>query len=312
MKKGKGIEALIPPHGRATEIGEVQLNTAYAQLNYMITETTVVYFVPNAGYKVMEELGKRFGRRFKITTDPTAADMIIDDIIDSGATLERYRAEILDGILFYALVSKNKKYDAYGLIKAAAETWVVLFPGEQSGVKENIKRILQFIGEDPEREGLLDTPSRVEKSYKKLYGGYKESAGDVLKTTFVEGACDEMVLLKDIEFYSMCEHHMLPFSGKIHIAYVPDKKVVGISKLARLVEVFARRLQIQERLVTQIADAMTKHLQCKGVMVVCEAQHLCMTARGVEKQNSKMITSAVRGVFTTQETRSEFLSLINK
>jgi len=175
---------------------------------------------------------------------------------------------------------------------------------------EAVTRILSAIGDDPQREGLLDTPVRVIKSWEKLFGGYKESAEDVLRTVFVEGACDEMVLLKSIEFYSTCEHHMLPFFGKCSIGYVPSGRVVGISKLARLVEVFARRLQIQERLTGQIADALCDHVQPKGVMVVMEAQHFCMTARGVEKQDSIMVTSAIRGIFKLPEVRAEFMSLI--
>lgn len=176
--------------------------------------------------------------------------------------------------------------------------------------RKTIEAIIGYIGDNPDREGLLQTPERVVRSWERLYGGYKQNAKDVLKTSFVEGACDEMVILKEIEFYSTCEHHMLPFFGKVHIGYIPNGKVVGISKLARLVEVFARRLQIQERLSTQIADSVMAELQAKGCMVIIEAQHFCMTARGVEKQQSKMMTSAVRGCFKDSNTRSEFLRLI--
>lgn len=176
--------------------------------------------------------------------------------------------------------------------------------------EEAIVEILAAIGDDPSREGLKDTPARVVKSWGKLYGGYHEDPADVLKTVFVQGSCDEMVVLKDIEFYSTCEHHMLPFFGRCHIGYLPDGRVVGVSKLARLLEVFARRLQIQERLTTQIADALVAHLRPKGVMVVMEAQHFCMTARGVEKQNSIMVTSAVRGSFEQPQTRAEFMALV--
>lgn len=177
---------------------------------------------------------------------------------------------------------------------------------------EAITRILTAIGEDPNREGLLKTPERVVKSWGKLYGGYDEDPAEVLKTVFVEGSCDEMVLLKDIEFYSTCEHHMLPFFGRAHIGYIPSGRVVGVSKLARLLEVYARRLQIQERLTTQVAEALVTHLSPKGVMVVMEAQHFCMTARGVEKQDSIMVTSAVRGQFLEVPTRNEFMQLIGR
>ena len=177
-------------------------------------------------------------------------------------------------------------------------------------MQSHVKAIINLIGDDPEREGLIDTPSRVEKAYKRLFSGYSQTAEDVLKTSFKEGTCKEMVILKDIEFYSTCEHHMLPFFGRVHIGYVPNKKVVGISKLARLVEVFARRLQIQERMTAQIVDSIMQILGAKGAIAVVEAQHFCMTARGVEKQNSKMVTSGVRGVFENTDARGEFLNLI--
>lgn len=172
-----------------------------------------------------------------------------------------------------------------------------------------VREIIAAIGDNPTREGLVDTPSRVVRSWEKLYGGYNQSAESVLKTSFVEGACHEMVVLRDIEFYSTCEHHMLPFFGRVHIGYIPDGKVVGVSKLARLVEVFARRLQIQERMTAQIADSIMTILGAKGCMVVASAQHFCMTSRGVEKQNSEMVTSAVRGCFESSDPRQEFLRL---
>jgi len=180
----------------------------------------------------------------------------------------------------------------------------------KSAISQAIKNQIEYIGDNPEREGLVDTPERVIKSWSKLYGGYKEIPEEILKTTFIEGKCDEMVILKDIEFYSTCEHHILPFFGKVHIGYIPKDKVVGVSKLARLVECFARRLQIQERMTSEIADNINKVLDCEGVMVIVEAQHFCMTSRGVEKQRAKMITSAMRGNYERVEVRNEFLSLI--
>jgi GTP cyclohydrolase I len=175
-----------------------------------------------------------------------------------------------------------------------------------------VRSIIEAIGDDPDREGLRETPARVRRSWEKLYGGYKQSAGDILQTVFTEGACNEMVVLRDCEFYSTCEHHMLPFFGSAHIGYIPNGAVVGVSKLARLVEVYSRRLQIQEQLTTQVADAIEAHLKAKGVMVILEAQHFCMTSRGVEKQHSKMVTSAIRGVFEKSDTRNEFMRLIGK
>lgn len=178
-------------------------------------------------------------------------------------------------------------------------------------IENSLKEILNFIGDNSEREGLKDTPKRIIRSWEKLFGGYKQNAKDILKTTFIDGTCNEMVILKDIEFYSTCEHHFLPFIGKISIGYIPNGRVVGVSKLARLVEIYARRLQIQERMTGQIADDIMKYLEAQGCMVICEAQHLCMTSRGVEKQKSKMKTSAIRGVYFTQsEIRNEFLQLI--
>lgn len=176
--------------------------------------------------------------------------------------------------------------------------------------KNAVRTILQFLGEDADREGLQETPNRVIRSWERLYGGYIQTPAEILKTQFSEiEQYDQMVTLRDIEFYSMCEHHMLPFFGKVHIAYIPRESVVGISKLARLVEVFARRLQIQERLTQQIADAINSCLSPQGVGVVIEAQHFCMVARGVEKQNSKMVTSALKGIFLENPTKSEFLTL---
>ena len=177
-------------------------------------------------------------------------------------------------------------------------------------VQEHIKAILSSIGEDPDREGLKETPNRVAKSYRELFRGYGEDPADVM-TTFEEGACDELVLLKDISFTSFCEHHMLPFVGRAHIAYVPNGKVIGISKLARVLDIYARRLQIQERISKQVTAALMEHLQPKGAACVIQSQHLCMSCRGVQKQHSVMVTSSLEGVFKTDTaTRAEFMSMI--
>lgn len=180
---------------------------------------------------------------------------------------------------------------------------------EKDSIHICCREILRYIGEDPDREGLRKTPERMVLSWLRLFQGYSMKAEDVM-TTFVDGACQEMVILKNIEFYSTCEHHFIPFFGKVHIGYIPKQRVIGVSKLARLVEIYARRLQIQERMCAQIADALMKHLEPKGCMVIAEAQHLCMLARGVEKQNCIMTTSAVRGEFKKVTVRSEFLNLI--
>jgi len=173
--------------------------------------------------------------------------------------------------------------------------------------------LLRRLGEDPTRDGLERTPERMEKSMAFLTRGYTMNVTEVLHDALFDVEYDEMVIVKDIEFFSMCEHHLLPFFGKAHIAYVPKGKVVGLSKLPRLVDIFARRLQVQERLTSQIAEAVNDAIHPQGVAVVLEAQHLCMMMRGVEKQHSATVTSAMLGVFKTQtQTRSEFLSLIRR
>lgn len=179
---------------------------------------------------------------------------------------------------------------------------------------ENLYRqLLAEIGEDPAREGLVDTPKRAAKALRYLTRGYTEDIDHVVNGAVFESDNDQMVIVKDIELYSLCEHHLLPFIGKCHVAYIPSGKVLGLSKVARIVDVFARRLQIQENLTTQIADTILTYTNALGVAVVIEAKHLCMMMRGVEKQNSVMTTSCMLGVFRDDEsTRAEFLSLIRK
>jgi GTP cyclohydrolase IA len=183
---------------------------------------------------------------------------------------------------------------------------------QHASFEELVREMLSRIGEDPAREGLVNTPQRVVKSMQHLTSGYSQQPADVLNGALFTVDYDEMVIVKDIEMFSLCEHHMLPFFGKVHIAYIPNGKVIGLSKLPRLVEVFARRLQVQERLTTQLADAIQETIQPQGVGVVIEARHLCMMMRGVEKQHSAAVTSAMLGVFRQQETRNEFLSLLRE
>jgi len=194
----------------------------------------------------------------------------------------------------------SKKTDELLLTEAATET-----------IADQLRRILALVGEDPEREGLRRTPERFEKALTFLTSGYQQDP-DKLLSSAVFGVCyDEMVVVKDIEMFSLCEHHLLPFFGKCHVAYIPNKKVIGLSKIPRLVNLYARRLQIQERLTQQIAQALQKHLNPDGVGVVIEARHLCMVMRGVEKQNSQAVTSAMLGSFReSKQTRDEFLALI--
>jgi GTP cyclohydrolase I len=175
----------------------------------------------------------------------------------------------------------------------------------------NFSNILSLVGEDVNREGLIKTPERVAKSMKFLLKGYEEDPDEIIQKALFDEEYSEMVIVKDIELYSMCEHHMLPIFGKAHVAYIPNKRIVGLSKIARVVDVFARRLQVQERLTNQILESLQRNLKPLGVAVVIEAHHMCMMMRGVQKQNSVTTTSAFRGAFERLETRSEFLRLIS-
>jgi GTP cyclohydrolase I len=182
---------------------------------------------------------------------------------------------------------------------------------DQARAEAAVRELLLAVGEDPDREGLLETPARVARAYRELFSGMRQRPDEVLTTTFDIGH-DEMILVKDIELWSMCEHHLVPFTGVAHVGYIPheDGRITGLSKLARLVDVFARRPQVQERLTTQVADSLMEILEPRGCIVVIEAEHLCMTMRGVRKPGSKTVTSAVRGVMHNQATRAEVMSLI--
>src|SRR5580700_5160157 len=184
---------------------------------------------------------------------------------------------------------------------------------KEFSTEEMYRELLRRMGEDPGRDGLLATPSRVEKSMAHLTKGYHEDPNQLLRGALFDVDYDEMVIVKDVEMFSLCEHHMLPFFGKVHVAYIPNGKVIGLSKVPRLIELFSRRLQIQERLTTQIAETIQKVIEPQGVGVVIEARHLCMMMRGVEKQHSAAVTSSMLGCFRSEEeTRSEFLSLIRQ
>jgi len=187
------------------------------------------------------------------------------------------------------------------------------FPGNEKEAEEALATVIKYLGEDITREGLRDTPKRILKSYKRLFGGYLQNVDEIM-TTFEEDNViphDQIILLKDIEFYSTCEHHFLPFVGKAHVAYIPRDKVVGISKLARIVEIYSRRLQIQERIGNEVTQALMEKLNAKGSACIIESKHFCMTCRGVEKQNSVMVTSSLRGAFLEKiETRQELMTLI--
>lgn len=237
-----------------------------------------------------------------IADTPDQADFILDDIIDSGETRLKW-SEF--GKPFYALVDKTQDDRNLG--------WVQ-FPWEatpESDPEESVTRLLQFIGEDVDREGLRETPKRVVKAWLEMTSGYKLKPEEVLGTSFESGGYNQMIVCRDIEFSSTCEHHMLPFVGVAHIGYIPTERVVGLSKMARLVDCFARRLQIQERMTEQIVDTMDSVLKPLGVAAIVDAKHSCMACRGVKKQSSSMITTAIRGMFKDSTVRAEFLSHVH-
>lgn len=197
------------------------------------------------------------------------------------------------------------------MVSKRPEPKVVQLPTDAAGTEFQrlVRRQLELLGEDTERDGLVRTPARVEAALRWLTRGYHESVEDVVRGALFEEPHESMILVRDIEIYSMCEHHMLPFFGKAHVAYLPNGRMIGLSKIPRVVDVFARRLQVQERLTDRVADALMAVLEPHGVGVVIEAYHLCMMMRGVEKQNSKTVTSALRGSFLDGSTRDEFLRL---
>jgi GTP cyclohydrolase I len=186
-------------------------------------------------------------------------------------------------------------------------------PTDERGIRDLVSRVLVMLGEDPRRNGLLNTPERVEKALRFMTQGYQKDVDHLLNGALFPMEYDEMVIVKDIDFFSLCEHHLLPFFGKCHVGYLPNKKVVGLSKIPRIVDTFSRRLQVQEHLTVQVAETLMKKLNAHGVGVVLEARHLCMMMRGVEKQNTIAVTSSMLGVFRTQQqTREEFLRLIGR
>jgi GTP cyclohydrolase IA len=258
----------------------------------------VAYGVPRGGAIVAAIRSKT------IVDNPNDADFILDDIIDSGATMKRYEKY---GKPFHALFDKTKE-------KNYRNVWVE-FPWETNegttrDIQDTIIRQIEYIGEDASRDGLKDTPKRVMRSWGEIYSGYHCDPKAIINKVF-SVKYNNMVVLKDIEFYSTCEHHLMPFVGKCHVAYIPDGKVIGISKLARLVECFSRRMQIQERIGEQVVDTIDEVLHPKGVACIIEARHFCMCSRGVNKQNSIMATSSLRGVFLEDiNARTEMLRLI--
>ncbi len=270
------------------------------------SKTLHIFPVPRGGVPVAYALMSLLPTAV-VTADLTLADVIVDDLIDSGKTRRHYIKNT--NLPFFTLIGDKTLY--YG-------KWVV-FPWERDeagsdGIEDNIVRMMQYIGEDPNREGLIDTPKRVVKALQHWYSGYSKNPADVMKV-FEDGAegCDEMIVVENIPFFSHCEHHMAPIIGTATVGYVPNGKIIGLSKIPRLLEIYARRMQVQERLTTQVADALMEHLAPLGCGVLIRARHLCMESRGVEKTNCPTTTSALRGVFKDNlNTRNEFMALAGK
>ncbi len=258
-----------------------------------------IYGVPNGGMIITG-----FLMNAKIVHHPSLANIILDDIIDSGKTAKFYGLKY-PKIRFVTLVTTSDfKKDDWIVFP-----WEAQHPKGEMTVEENIVRQLQYLGEDVTRDGLKGTPARIVKSWDELYAGYKQDPKEVF--TVFKDKYDEIVLLKNIEMYSMCEHHMLPFHGMAHIAYIANGKVIGISKLARLLDIFARRLQIQERIGQQVVGALNDYLKPLGAACIIEAKHMCMTCRGVQKQHSLMVTSSLTGRFRDDvSARNELMALI--
>lgn len=261
-----------------------------------------IYGVPRGGIPVAYLLLRHIPGAY-VVDSPVTADIIVDDLIDSGTTKNHHEDHYAKP--FLALYDKCKERELGWLI----------FPWEESAegsIEDATIRLLQFIGEDPERGGLLETPGRVARAWDDWSSGYGKNPADILKV-FEDGGetYDEMVMVRNIPFYSHCEHHLAPFFGTAHIAYVPNGKIVGLSKLSRLLDMFAHRLQVQERLTGQVADALMKYLDAKGAAVSVRARHLCMESRGIRKQGHETVTNALRGVFKTDvAARAEFLASV--
>lgn len=273
-----------------------------------IGRTLLAYPVPRGGIPVAYLLQGLVG--FHITSNPADADIFIDDLIDSGSTCERYCDEY-PGKPFFALLDKRTDEQFRG--EWIVFPWEVTDEGADDSGTDVITRLLQLVGENPSREGLLETPTRVVKAWRHWCSGYGKDPAKLLKV-FEDGGetYDQMVLVKDIPIYSHCEHHLAAIIGTASIAYIPNGKIVGLSKLSRLADMFARRLQVQERLTDQIADALVEHLQPVGVGVIIKARHLCMESRGVCQQGHHTVTTALRGAIKEEpQTRSEFLRLAN-
>jgi GTP cyclohydrolase I len=277
----------------ARPVRRVEWDEVFGRIVSRIPEGHIYYGIPRGGTIVA---GLAAAHGYHVTDNPEDATAFLDDRIDSGATKRKWST---NGKPFFTLFE-------------AGEAWLE-FPWSapmQTDAEDLVRRQLELIGEDPNREGLRETPARVVRSWRELFAGYAQQPDTVLKCEFEADGYDEMIVCRDIQFYSTCEHHLQPFFGRAHVGYLPDKRIVGLSKLARLVDVFARRLQIQERMTKQIADALEAAIMPRGVAVVIEAQHFCMLCRGVQKQESSMVTSSLKGIFQQPAPRAEFFRLV--
>lgn len=275
--------------------------TAQQIIKRFATNRLSVYAIPRGGIPAAYAVGNFLS--LTLVETPELADCYIDDIVDSGDTAHKWQDR--HNIPFYSLVDKrDSEYSGQ----------YVIFPwekNEEGSFGDNVTRLLQYVGENPKRGGLIETPKRVAKAWKDWCSGYGQDVASVLKV-FEDGGenYDQMVTVKDIPIYSHCEHHLAPIFGTATISYIPDGKIVGLSKLSRVADIFARRLQVQERLTNQIADALWEHLQPKGVGVQIKARHMCMESRGVCQQGHHTITTALKGAMLDEPaTRAEFLNL---
>lgn len=289
--------------GRAQEVAALIKKRFTPEDDSLLPNPVYLYPVPRGGVPALYAILRHLPKRFQPCMSPQYAHATVDDLIDSGKTWERFETAYPD----------RPFYTLYNKINEAGLGWLV-FPWEgteEASIEDNVRRLIQYVGEDPEREGLRETPQRVARAWRDWTCGYSQNPKEVLKTFETDGKYDEMVVVRGLWFYSMCEHHMAPFFGTADIAYVPNGKIVGLSKLSRVLEVFARRLQVQERMTVEIAEALMENLHPKGAAVRVTAQHLCMESRGINKPGSKTVTQALRGVFYDDaRTRAEFMQQV--
>lgn len=271
-----------------------------------------VYGVPRGGISIATFIGAALSIPIILEFKGHPNTLIVDDIVDSGKTRKKYPSNCFACLDYKDRGDIELEKSILYVDKYIDSPWIK-YPWEKNETEgeDTITRIIELVGENPLREGLKGTPSRVIKSYNELFKGYTQNPKDVFKTFKEDYSINELVLLRDIEMHSICEHHLLPFIGKAHIAYIPKGRIIGVSKLARLLEIYSRRMQIQERIGEQVTTAIMENLNPLGAACIIQASHLCMRMRGINKQNSTMITSSLKGVFLEKfEVREELLKII--